>query len=158
MLSIIACIDSENGIGKSGSIPWSLSPDLKYFARVTIGSVIIMGRRTWESIGSKPLAKRVNIVVSSRSSEIHNAFVCTSPHQALKMAQTYAMPVFAIGGHAIYRELIPHANRIYLTRIINHSYQCDTFLPEFDPALYTIEQSDILTHHDISYIHELYKT
>ena len=63
MVSIIACIDSNYGIGKNNDIPWKLKPDLKYFKQMTLNAVIIMGTNTWRSIGSKPLSNRINLVI-----------------------------------------------------------------------------------------------
>ena len=129
MISLIACVDSENGIGLDGTIPWSLKPDMKYFREMTVNTIIIMGRRTWESIGSKPLPKRVNIVVTSNPAAIDsNAIACICMKDAIDLAASLLKPIFIIGGSAIYKETIPFATRIYLTRI-KRPFNCDTFFP-----------------------------
>lgn len=128
MVFIIACVDAENGIGLNGSMPWSLKPDMKYFRKMTTNTTIIMGRRTWESIGSKPLPNRVNIVVTSNPSTISDCISCLSLEEALETAKGLVKPIFIIGGTRMYHEAVPFASHVYLTRI-RASYNCDTLFP-----------------------------
>ena len=112
MISVIACLDKQNGIGLDGDIPWSLSPDMKHFRKLTSGSVIIMGRRTWESIGSKPLPKRINMVLTSSSTEMPGATKCASLQDAVSEAQIHSVPIFIIGGSNVYRDALQFASRV----------------------------------------------
>lgn len=126
MIAFIACVDSLNGIGRGGRIPWSLPPDIKHFKDTTIGAVIIMGRLTWESIGAKPLPNRINVVVSSQIFD--DAFCYKSMGDAIAECMLLGKPIFIIGGSRMYQDAIPYANCGIITRIAN-GYQCDTFFP-----------------------------
>ena len=156
MISLIACVDSDNGIGLDGTIPWSLKPDMKHFREMTVDTTIIMGRRTWESIGSKPLPKRVNIVVTSNPAAIDSsAIACICMKDAIQLAASLLKPIFIIGGSAIYKETIPFATRIYLTRI-KRSYQCDTFFPFESMEQFQSEIGEWRQYKDIKYRFETY--
>lgn len=113
---------SRNGcIGKDGGMPWHLKADLKHFRRITEGHIVIMGRKTFESIG-KPLRKRFNIVISRQEQlELPGAAVVSHLDQAMSLAQKHqadwSEEVFIIGGGEVYRQSIDLTQRIYLTRI-----------------------------------------
>ena len=127
-ISLIVAAATNNVIGRDGGLPWHLSEDLKRFKRLTIGKPIIMGRLTYESIG-KPLPDRRNIVVSSREDlEIDGCEVVATPDDALKLTAG-AEEVMVIGGGKIFEQLLPKADRIYMTRV-NASPDGDTYIPE----------------------------
>ena len=129
MISLIACVDSDNGIGLNGTIPWNLREDMKRFRKLTTGSTIVMGRLTWESIGSKPLPNRNNIVITSKPESIQLGIGCLSFEEAVQKAATFNKPIFAIGGSAVYKDaLLYGASKVILTRI-DKSYGCDTIFP-----------------------------
>lgn len=131
---IVACTYPQGGIGKNNSIPWHIPGELKHFAQVTKGGVVIMGRNTWNSLPRKPLPNRVNIIVSTTMQEkdAPNAVICSSLQTALDyVTLNYSLlPTFVIGGSALYREALLHAdcNRVYVTRI-NQDVDCDTHFP-----------------------------
>ncbi|MGH9353103.1 MAG: dihydrofolate reductase [Terriglobia bacterium] len=132
MLSLIVAVGEHNEIGKSGKMPWHLPADLKHFKTITLGKPIIMGRKTFEAIG-KPLPERRNIVITrdrgyhATGFEVAHAFT-----DALVMAA--GVPeIMVIGGGELYREALPRAQRIYLTRM-HASFDADTFFPTLDPA------------------------
>jgi dihydrofolate reductase len=131
MIAFIACVDNLNGIGRRGIIPWQLPPDIEHFKNTTSGAVIIMGRLTWESIGSKPLPNRINVVISSQTFE--SAFCYTSMDRAMTECMALGKPIFIIGGSRIYRESLPYVNCGIITRIAS-DFQCDTFFPFADMA------------------------
>lgn len=120
MAIILIVAVAENGIiGAGGKIPWHISDDLKRFKRLTMGHPIIMGRKTWESIG-RPLPGRENIVVT-RDPKYHadGATVVHSVRDALKLAHSRGHEdAFVIGGGEIYKEALPLADRIELTRVL----------------------------------------
>ena len=118
---------SKNGvIGKDGKLPWHFPADLKFFKNLTTGHTVIMGRKTFDSIG-KPLPNRENIVISRQSrSGMPGVEFVTSIDAALKRAQKGE--VFIIGGDSIYRETIGLVDGIYLTRI-SQDYEGDAFYP-----------------------------
>jgi dihydrofolate reductase len=98
-------------------MPWRLPPDLKRFKALTTGHAIIMGRRTFDSIGRKPLPNRRNVVVSRRWMVPDGIYVATSPDQALATARDLDPDPFVIGGAEIWRALWPHVTHIEMTRV-----------------------------------------
>lgn len=130
MLSLIVAVGENNEIGKGGKMPWHLPADLKHFKALTLGKPVIMGRRTFAAIG-KPLPQRRNIVVTRDRG--YQAVGCEVAHaltDALVLAAG-APEVMVIGGGEIYREALPRAQRIYLTRV-HASFDADTFFPALD--------------------------
>ena len=125
---------AENGvIGRDNSLPWHLPEDLRYFKRVTMGKPVIMGRRTFESIG-QPLPGRANIVISRNARfSPQGVKVVASLDEALAYAEGLALvdgldEVVVIGGAEIYRLAIPRADRLYIT-VVHASVEGDTLLP-----------------------------
>jgi len=117
LLALIAAVAQNGVIGIDNRLPWRLPDDLRRFRALTTGHSIIMGRKTWESIG-KPLPGRQNIVVTrQRDFQALGADVVASLEAALATA-SMPEPVFVIGGEALYREALPLADRLYLTEIL----------------------------------------
>ena len=132
MLSLIAALAKNRVIGKDGDIPWRIPEDWQHFKRVTIGKPIIMGRKTYESIG-RPLPGRSNIVVTRNPEfEAEGVTVTHSLERALEKAKAEkADELFVIGGSQLYKEALPEADRLYLT-YVDKEVDGDTFFPEFD--------------------------
>jgi dihydrofolate reductase len=122
---------AENGIiGANGKLPWYLPEDLRHFKQVTTGHPIIMGRKTWESIG-RPLPNRDNIVVSRRPGFVApGAQVASSLDEALALCAGHES-VFVIGGNEVFRAALPHAAGLILTEI-HRAYDGDVLFPEID--------------------------
>ncbi|WP_374163317.1 dihydrofolate reductase [Arcticibacter sp. MXS-1] len=130
-ICIIVAIDSERGIGKDNRLPWHLPADLKYFKSVTTGHPVIMGRKTYESIG-KALPNRRNIVVSRQGDlRYSDAEVSNTLNAAIALASEGNDKVFIIGGADIFRQALPIADTIYLTRI-HAAFEADTYLPQIN--------------------------
>lgn len=131
-ISLVAAASENNVIGDENEIPWHLPDDMKFFREITEGKPIIMGRKTFESIG-KPLPKRHNIVISrQRDLEIEGCDVVGSLEEALELAEEEsADEACIIGGGQIYSEGIDQADRIYLTRV-HATVDGDTYFPEVD--------------------------
>ena len=130
MISLIVAISQNRVIGRENKLPWHLPDDLKYFRRITKGNPVIMGRKTYESIG-RPLPQRQNIVVSRDPSYVaEGCEVVNSLEQALKAADT-EKETFIIGGAELYRQSLEFVNRIYLTEV-HASVEGDSFFPELD--------------------------
>lgn len=136
MISIIVAISDNMAIGRAGDMPWHISADLKYFKRVTAGHAIVMGRRTWESIGCRPLKNRQNIVVS-RTMEPADGFV-VAPSLKKALAQARGEEVFVIGGGKLYAEAMNVADRLYVTHVHTVIEDADTFFPEIDPEVWML--------------------
>lgn len=129
-LAIIAAVARNGVIGVGGGLPWRLPADLKRFRALTEGHTVIMGRRTWQSLG-RPLVMRQNIVVSRRDGlTAEGALVVPSLADALA-AVALPAPAFCIGGGELYREALRIADTIHLTEI-DHDFEGDTAFPQFD--------------------------
>lgn len=131
-ISIIAAVSENEVIGRKGRVPWHLPEDLKRFKKITTGHHLIMGRKTYQSIG-RPLPDRTSIVVSRNPKlKIKKCIVAHSLKEALRVAQDAGeKEAMVIGGQSIYNLALPLADRIYLTRI-HHNFQGDTFFPKID--------------------------
>ncbi len=137
MLILIAAISQNNVIGRKGALPWYLPEDLKHFKALTTGHIVLMGRKTWESIPEKfrPLPNRTNVVVT-RQPEFRvpeGVRVFSSLEDAL--VEYRADDVFVIGGEEIYRQTIDHADRLEITHV-NQDVDGDAFFPHIDPEIW----------------------
>lgn len=125
-ISIIVAIDENKAIGKDNQLLWHLPNDLKFFKKTTSGHPIIMGRKTYDSIG-KPLPNRKNIVITrNKDLKIEGAEIYTSLAEALKDLEE-ENEVFVIGGAEIYNQALPLSDKIYLTQV-HHKFDADTYL------------------------------
>lgn len=127
MINILLAASENNVIGKDNKIPWHLPADMRYFKKLTTDNVVIMGRKTFDSLG-KPLQNRVNIVITRQESfDAGDAIVVHTIAEALKKGREYhGKEIFVIGGEEICRQALPYVERIYLTRIHAH-VDGDTF-------------------------------
>lgn len=129
-LSIIVAMARNGVIGARGSIPWHLPDELKRFRNITMGHHIIMGRKTWESIG-RPLSGRTSVVVTRQTGyRAPGAIVAHSLDNAIEACRDDE-EIFVIGGAELYAQALPHANRIYLT-VVDADVEGDTCMPELD--------------------------
>ena len=132
MLSIIVAASENNVIGREGALPWRLSEDLRRFKAITMGKPIVMGRKTWESIG-RPLPGRQNIVITRQSDfAAEGCTVVSSIDQAIAAAGA-ADEIMIIGGSEIYALFLPRAQRVYLTRV-HTVIEGDASFPRLDDA------------------------
>lgn len=131
MVNIIVAVADNGAIGKDNSLLWHIREDLKYFKKVTMGCPVIMGRRTFESIG-RPLPCRQNIVVSKSGTHAlpEGVLPAGSLEEAVSKAEGDEM--FVIGGGQIYRQALPLADRLYVTEVHVTVEDADTFFPEID--------------------------
>ena len=141
-LTLIVATDNAGGIGIRNTLPWKLPEDLAHFKRTTSGHPILMGRKTFESIG-RPLPNRRNIVISRNPDWRHDG-VESVTSLAAAIALTDAADVFVIGGAEIYRLALPLADRLIVTEIAQR-FDCDAFFPSIDMNAWT--ESDRTVHH-----------
>lgn len=126
MISIIAAMSENRVIGNNNSLIWKLPNDLKRFKSITSGSAVLMGRKTYESIG-RPLPNRRNIIITRNEDyKAEGCVVCNSLPEALMLTNN---DCFVIGGGEIYRQALPIANKLYLT-IVHNTFDGDTTFPE----------------------------
>ena len=130
IISIIAAMDRNRLIGKNNQLPWHLPADFTHFKSVTMGKPIIMGRKTYESIG-KPLPGRKNIVLSRNSNTRIEGVECVSSFEEAVALVAGADELMVIGGSTIYEMLLPRANRLYFT-FVDAEFEGDAWFPEFD--------------------------
>ncbi len=128
-VSIIVAMGENKAIGKDNQLLWHLPADLRHFKNKTSGHTIIMGRKTFDSVG-KPLANRRNIVVTRQDIKIEGCEVVKSIDDALALCRDEE-EVFIGGGAEIYKLAMPKTDRIYLT-IVHQDFDADTFFPELD--------------------------
>ena len=139
MLSLIVAVAQNGVIGDRNALLWHISEDLKHFKALTSGHPVVMGRKTYESLG-RPLPNRTNVVISRQELEIPGCRVVHSLDEALALFPGDE-EVFIIGGAQIYAEALPRADRFYLTRVF-HDYEGDTRFPEWDEAQWRLVSSE----------------
>lgn len=132
-LTIVVATDSHRGIGINNKLPWHLPEDLAFFKRTTSGHPIIMGRKTFDSIG-RPLPNRRNIVVT-RNPEWQREGVETAASLEAAIGLAGSAEVMVIGGAQIFAEALPHTQRLIVTEI-DHAFECDTFFPQIDARVW----------------------
>lgn len=138
---IIVAVADNMAIGRGNDIPWHISEDLKFFKRTTSGHPVIMGRRTYESIG-RPLPKRTNIVVT-RGFEAPEGVLQVPDLEAAYSAAAESLPedgrCFVMGGGQLYAAAMETADRLYITHVHTVIEDADVFFPEIDPEVWTVE-------------------
>ncbi|MBO5800258.1 MAG: dihydrofolate reductase [Paludibacteraceae bacterium] len=127
MISIIVACSENNVIGKDNGLIWRLSNDLKRFKALTTGHAIVMGRKTFESIG-RPLPNRRNIILSKNLEYMEGCEIMRSTDEVLELAKSTDGELFIIGGGQVYEQLLPFADKLYLT-LVHTVAEGDTFFP-----------------------------
>ncbi|KLT65585.1 dihydrofolate reductase [Pedobacter sp. BMA] len=146
--SALLCIAVATGenfeIGKNNQLLWHMPADLKFFKQTTTGHTVIMGRKTFDSVG-RPLPNRRNIVITrDRQLKIDHVEVVNSLDEALELTADEEKSVFVVGGAEIYRQALPKTDILYLTTI-HHTFEADTFFPKVDRTEWQTISSE--THH-----------
>lgn len=137
-VAAIAAMSKNFAIGKDNQLLWHIPDDFRHFKETTMGKPVIMGRKTYQSLG-KPLPGRTNIVITGKPDQIEGDItIVATIDDAIAKAKQIAMDtgtdeVFIIGGGQIYEAAMPQTQRIYLT-VINQEYEGDTFFPKINPA------------------------
>lgn len=129
IVTIVVAIAENYAIGKNNQLLWHMPADLKHFKQITSGHTVIMGRKTFDSVG-KPLPNRRNIIITRQDITIPGCEVVKSVGEALELCANEE-EVFIVGGAEIYELSMSQTDRIYLT-IIHHSFDADSFFPEID--------------------------
>ncbi len=130
LISIIAAMDRNNLIGNNNKLPWHLPADFAHFKSVTMGKPIIMGRKTYESIG-KPLPGRRNIVLSRNKNAHIEGVTCVESFEDAVAAVTDEEEIMVIGGSSIYEMLLPEVDRLYIT-YVDAAFEGDAWFPKID--------------------------
>ena len=171
--SIIVAVDQKFGIGKNGVLPWDLPGEIRHFKEVTTApynsheNVVIMGRKTWDSIPQKfrPLTKRINLVLTRQpdyefSSGVLKASGLDEALMLLKSNQYKDRfgKIFVIGGSELFQSAVnhPECREVYLTHI-DASFSCDRFFPSLPPAFKEVSRSALMLEKSISYFFATYQ-
>ena len=161
---IIAAVADNGAIGKDNDLLWHIAEDMKYFRRTTTGNPVVMGYRTFLSIG-RPLPKRENIVISTRpwTDVPEGVIVAGSLKEAYSSAEkvrveeahSEAKKIFIMGGGETYRKALPTADKLYITHVHTVIEDADTFFPVIDPAIWEVESStSVATDPETGYTYE----
>ena len=142
MVSIIVAIAQNGIIGDKNALLWHIKEDMRFFRTTTSGHPVIMGRKTFESLGSKPLPKRTNIVITRADREFEGALIAHSLEEAIRMAGEDE-EIFIMGGAQIYREALSVVDRMYITHV-ECDYEGDTSFPEVDYSQWKLV--DVVRH------------
>ena len=153
--NIIVAIADNNSIGKNNELLWHISDDLRFFKRQTLGWPVIMGRKTFESIG-RALPGRVNIVISRGFTTGEEVAVVGSLEDAFQLAEsTNLEKCYVMGGGQIYAQALEFADRLVVTHVHTVIEDADTFFPQIDPSVWAVEQrSELFTDESSGYTFE----
>ena len=145
MISAIVAVDKDWGIGYQGQLLEHLPPDMKYFKELTMGNIVIMGRKTWDSLPVKPLINRHNVIISKSIPETKLPQIITDREIPVTFLQMNSLiqnwekvkrfsnkDIFIIGGGEIYKQLLPYCNRVYVTLIEKSHDNVDTYFPNLN--------------------------
>lgn len=148
-ISMIVAHDSKRAIGKGNQIPWHIPDDLKFFKTMTIGKTIVMGRKTFESMGCKPLPNRRNIVLSRSVDKLYkNVIQFDTASRISEMSKTDE--IFIIGGAELYAQFINLADKMYVTEI-HKDIGGDVFFPPIDENRFMLASTWSNVHNDLEY-------
>lgn len=141
MISIIAAVASDNGLGKDNELLWNIPEDLRRFKKLTLGKCVIMGKRTWLSLPRRPLPDRKNIVLTDIPGECIDCSVTAySVDDALGKCGKDE-DIFIIGGGSVYRQFMNIADRLLITHV-HQTAPADTWFPEIDPDVWEIKEKE----------------
>ena len=133
MISAIVAVNNDWGIGFNGDLLEHIPEDMKYFVHLTTGNVVIMGRKTWDSLPRKPLPNRTNIIISNQGNLIlENKAIQLKLEDLLLGITDFEEDIFIIGGGQIYKELLPYCDSVYVTKIYKNHENVDTYFPNLD--------------------------
>ena len=155
MISAIVAVDNNWGIGFNGDLLEHIPDDLKHFKELTTNHVVIMGRKTWDSLPNKPLPNRLNFVITRSQRKFGEMTAFIHMNELISRMKTVEDDEewFIIGGGAIYEELLPFCNRVYITKIYKNHENVDTYFPNLDKTNDWIatEKSSICEYNNLSY-------
>lgn len=157
-ISIFVAVAKNNAIGKDNDLLWHISKDLKRFKQLTKNHYVVMGKRTYFSLPVRPLPHRTNMVITDVVGEqIDDCLMAYSIDDAIEKMDT-GKENFIIGGASIYRQFMPFARKLYITRV-HKDFEADTFFPEISPDEWTLTESRLVDddpQNDFTYSFEIY--
>ncbi len=158
-ISIFVAVAENYAIGKGNDLLWHISEDLKRFKRLTKGHYVVMGKRTYFSLPTRPLPYRTNMVITDVAGEqIDNCLMAFSIEDAIEKMDA-GKENFIIGGGSIYRQFMPYAQKLYITRV-HKDFEADTFFPEISPDEWALTESRLVDddpQNDFTYSFDIYQ-
>ena len=155
MIAAIVAVDNNWGIGFDGKLLERIPEDMKFFKETTTGHVVVMGRKTWDSIPHRPLPNRTNVVLTRNSIGAKDGahFWSLTAIKTIMGFKRHTYDFFIIGGGQIYKELLPFCDRVYVTKIFKNHDNVDTYFPDLDCNRQWQGQpcSEIRTYKDLTY-------
>ena len=150
-VAIVAAMTRDRVIGLGDRLPWDLPEDLHLFKRLTIGATVVMGRKTYQSIGH-PLPGRQNIILSRSLTGLPGVMVCNNFTAGLEAASRFGRAVFILGGVELYRKALPFASVLHISWV-KKSFHGDVYFPEFDLADWAeVAEQDYADFHYVKYL------
>ena len=154
MISAIVAVDENWGIGFNGELLEKIPEDIEHFKELTTDNIVVMGRKTWDSLPSQPLPDRLNIVLSryylTPACEHTLCMTLESLKYIINNNDKFSGDIFIIGGGQIYKELLPFCDRVYVTKIFKSHNNVDTYFPTLEQKEWEItHQSEILTYNNL---------
>ncbi len=144
--AIIVALGQADEIGKDGNLLWHLHDDMVFFRNTTRGHPVVMGRKTWDSLQVRPLPKRDNIVITNNKDFSFEGVKVLHSIEEIKNLPLYEQDIFIIGGGTIYKEFLPIADKLYITKVYKKFSDADTFFPIIDESQWVkTEKSEIHT-------------
>jgi dihydrofolate reductase len=152
MVTLIAAMAKNRVIGKNNDLIWHIPKDLKRFKALTLGHPIVMGSKTFASLGNKPLPRRTNIVVSRNPNiSVDPALLCSNLEDAVKLAKKEDSVVYIVGGGEIYRQALEFADAMELT-ILDKDFDGDTYFPQWDAQEWVeVSSEEVTDDPDVDY-------
>lgn len=135
MIAAIVCVDKNFGIGSCGQLLESYPEDMTFFKKKTSGNIVVMGRKTWDSLPKKPLSNRLNIIITSKLIENTDSIIFITMEDFIKQLDELkkdSRDIYIIGGASIYKQLLPYCDKIYMTMIPKVYENADTFFPQLN--------------------------
>ena len=157
-VNIIAALDFNNLIGDDDRLPWDLPDDLQYFKKVTNGHTVVMGRKTFESIGSKPLPNRQNIVLT-HNDNLNDPRVLVCKTLRCAISRSFSDQIFIIGGRGVFEDALPLVDKLYLTFVYGE-FQGNVYFPSIDLSKWEIvrtEQRKADEYHSVPFCFKVFK-
>lgn len=160
MICTIVCADENWAIGNNGNLLANIPEDMKFFKEKTMNSVVIMGRKTYDSLLVKPLPNRINYIVTSKTTSKKYDYINNCYFMSMDSAKDYLLSdpspytnIFIIGGGMIYKELLPYCEKVYLTKVLHGYKNADTYFPNIDimPEWEMESESEIKEYNGIKY-------
>jgi dihydrofolate reductase len=159
MISIIAAVAEDMGLGSNNELLWHIPGDLRRFKNLTTGRTVIMGKKTWESLPKRPLAGRTNIILSDNPDDFFDGSItAVSVEDAISKAGT-SDEVFIIGGASVYKQFLPLADRLYISHI-HATAAADVYFPEIDAAKWKVVHAEEIISdlpEQVSYTYIIYE-